>query len=189
MNKFYRAFEISCCVFLIIVVIVAALSLQGCGSTRVEKAQTDTIRQETTTVDTSIPWPMFTTEGIKIIDLPIHLTIKRSGTEVSKSDATKQTTIDAPEISAAVALALKGAMAQFTPGLGAFMGAPKPKDYTGEIIAVVTSTLGLAAGVAKMRADAKNLQQVKDERDFHKNDAAEAYTRLLPPKDTDVRPS
>lgn len=150
------------------------LLLPGCGSTRTEKAQIDTVRQETTVIDCTVPFPRVTATGWQIVDIPLRLTMKRNSTEVAKRDATQQTTIDAPELGAAFKLALS----QLAPGLGALM-TPTPTSYTPEIIGGGTTALMAILALLKAKSDAKTIEFHKQRADTHKAGEDEAYDMLI----------
>lgn len=186
MPRLWALVEVASCIVGVAAIIVFILMLQGCAAKRVDKAQTDTIRQETTVVDTSVPFPVTTADGIKFVDVPIHVTMKRDSTEVAKTDATRTSTIDAPEIASLI----KAGLAQFAPGLSALISVPKPKDYTGEVVTGGGAIMVLLMQYLKERTKDTKTKEVLTEKDrqieFHRNDAAEAYGKLLnAPTDSD----
>lgn len=157
------------------------LALPGCGtSTRAEK-KVDTTTHEDLSVSGSfkIPWP--TATGVEIIDVPVVFKIVREKYEAAKTEATRRSQLDIPELQTALAATIK----QLFPVAGAFMAAPKSDGVpTGEIGRIGGEVAALAAILMKMRADAQRIKDAKAEAEFHKADAKEGWTKATEKSET-----
>lgn len=162
----------------LIAVIVGSLS--GCGTSTRSTAQTDTVLHETFVVAGTIHVPLSSSEGAHLMELPLSLRIERNSSQISKSDAAKQTKVDAPELGAVLVASLKQAF----PALGAVMGSMPPtpsKDWTTE---AVTGGGAAALLALKLLSDWKRMKDKDAEIAHHKADAEEGWKLAVPQSPT-----
>lgn len=174
MKDFFRSY----CWEIILLLIIGGLMavwLNGCSATTRKSATVDTVQHDVFVVTMTIPFPMPQLDGtVKMIDMPICGKVVKDGSTISKSEATAATTLQGPEFGSLIVAAIRQAF----PIAGALMGPPPSKDYTAEIIAGVTALGGATGLVAKIRGDAKRIQDAKADAEYHKADAIEGWSKV-----------
>jgi hypothetical protein len=133
--------------------LAALVFLPGCGSQRAEKREEQRTREESFRVELAIPLPG--PDGWRLVPLPITGT--RTTTETRSGEVRVQTTINAPELAAA----LGGALRQAFPAIGAIMGPPPsgpavpPEAMWGGAGTALTGAAWLLAKLRRDKSDAE----------------------------------